>query len=82
MKEVAISDVQSNFSEYLKQAEDEEIVITHKGKPVGMLVGFESEEDLQDYQLENDPRFLQRIAVSRQSARDGRVVRLEDIDWE
>lgn len=36
----------------------------------------------EDYQLENDPRFLRRITASRQSARDGRVVRLKDIDWE
>jgi hypothetical protein len=51
----------------------------HEGQPVGILVGFESEED---YQLENDPRFLQRIAASRKSARAGQVVRLEDMNWE
>ncbi|KAM3101702.1 type II toxin-antitoxin system Phd/YefM family antitoxin [Phormidesmis sp. 146-12] len=79
---MTISDVQGNFSEYLRQAENEEILIMHEGKPVGMLVGFESEEDWQDYQLENDPRFLRRIAASRESARAGRVVRLEEIEWE
>ncbi|BAU14584.1 hypothetical protein LEP3755_51330 [Leptolyngbya sp. NIES-3755] len=81
MKEVTVSEVQNNFSEYLQLAEQEEILITDDGKPVGMLVGFESGEDLDDYRLENDPRFLRRIAKSRESVKAGNVVRLEDIDW-
>ena len=36
--------------------------------------------DWLDYQLENDPRFLQRIEESRQHIREGRGVRLEDIE--
>lgn len=82
MKEVTVSEVQNNFSEYLQLAEQEEIVITRDGKPVGLLVGFEANEDLEDYRLENDPRFLRRIAKSRESAKAGDVVRLEDIDWD
>lgn len=82
MKEVTVNEVQSNFFEYLRLAEQEEIIITRDGKPVGLLVGFEADEDLEDYRLENDPRFLRRIAKSRESARAGNVVRLEDIDWD
>lgn len=33
-----------------------------------------------DYQLENDPRFLARIESARQSLRQGRGVRIEDLD--
>lgn len=82
MKKVTVSEVQDNFSEYLRLAEEEEILITHEGKPVGLLVGFEADEDWEDYQLESDPRFLRRIAQSRESAKAGRVVRLEDVDWD
>lgn len=38
------------------------------------------DEDRFDHQLENDPRFLQRIEAARESIKAGRVVRLEDLD--
>jgi len=62
MKEVALSEMKDDLSRYLRLAEKEEIVITRHGKAAGVLIGFESEEDWFDYRLENDPRFLSRIA--------------------
>ena len=79
MKRVALSEVKDNLSEYLRQAEEEEIIITRHGKPAGVLVGFSSEDDWFDYRLENDPLFLRRIAEARQSLQAGAGVRLEDI---
>ena len=64
----------------LTLAEREEIVITRHGKPAGILVGFAGEDDWFDYRLENDPRFLNRIAQARESLRAGKGVQLEDID--
>ncbi|MER3425600.1 MAG: prevent-host-death protein, partial [Nitrospiraceae bacterium] len=61
------------------EAEKQEIVITRHGKPAGVLIGFESEDDWFDYKLENDPRFLQRIEQARKSLRTGRATRLEDV---
>jgi prevent-host-death family protein len=80
MKKVALSEVKDDLSKYLRLAEKEEIIITRHGKPAGVLIGFESEEDWFDYRLENDPRFLQRVEAARQSIREGRGVRLEEID--
>lgn len=80
MKKVALVDVESDLPKYLEMAEDEEVVITRDGKPAGVLIGFRSDEDWFDYQLENDPRFLKRIEASRESVKAGRVVRLEDLD--
>ena len=80
MKKIALSEVKDDLSKYLRLAEKEEIVITRHGKPAGILIGFESEEDWFDYRLENDPRFLRRIEKARQSIRAGRGVRLETID--
>ena len=80
VKEVPLSEVKDDLSRYLREAESCEIVITRHGKPAGVLIGFRSEDDWFDYRLENDPRFLKRIASARQSLRDGRGVRLEDID--
>jgi len=52
------------------------------GKPAGVLIGFESEEDWFEYRLEHDPRFLRRIERARASLRAGRGVRLEDLETE
>ncbi len=80
MKEVALSDVKDDLSRYLRQAAKEEIVITRHGKAAGLLIGFASEDDWFDYRLENDPRFLNRIAAARASLRAGLGVRLEDLE--
>ena len=80
VKEVPLSEVKDDLSRYLREAETQEIVITRHGKPAGVLIGFESEEEWFEYRLENDPRFLRRIEQARESLRAGRGVRLEDID--
>jgi prevent-host-death family protein len=82
MKEVPLSEIKDDLSRYLREAETEEIVITRHGKPAGVLIGFESEDDWFDYRLENDPRFLRRIEQARADLRAGRGVRLEDIETE
>ena len=79
MKKVSLTEVKDDLSRYLRLAEKEEIVITRHGKPAGVLVGFASEDDWFDYRLENDPRFLKRIAKARQSLREGKGIRLEDV---
>jgi prevent-host-death family protein len=81
MKEAALSDVKDDLSKYLHLAEKEEIVITRHGKPAGVLIGFQTEDDWLDYRLEHDPRFLERIAAARQSLRAGRGVKMEEIGW-
>ena len=79
VKEVPLSEIKDDLSRYLREAERREIVITRHGKPAGVLIGFESEEDWFEYRLENDPRFLRRIDQARNSLRAGRGVRLEDL---
>ncbi len=80
MKKVALSEVKDDLSKYLRLAEEEEILITRHGKPAGVLVGFGSEDDWFDYKLEHDPRFLQRIERARQSLRDGKGIRIEELE--
>jgi prevent-host-death family protein len=74
------------LSRYLREAETQEIVITRHGKPAGVLVGFESDEDWFEYRFEHDPRFLRRIEQARNSVRAGRGKRLAKLassvsDW-
>jgi prevent-host-death family protein len=82
MKRVALSDVKDDLSKYLRLAENEAILITRHGKPAGVLVGFASEDDWFDYKLENDPRFLQRIARARANLQAGKGVQFEDLPAE
>jgi prevent-host-death family protein len=82
VKQVPLSEVKDDLSRYLREAETQEIVITRHGKPAGVLIGFESEEDWFEYRLESDPRFLRRIEQARNSLQAGRGVRLEDIETE
>ena len=80
VKRVPLSEIQNDLSRFLREAEGEEIVITRNGKPAGLLIGFASEDDWLDYQLENDPRFLRRIESARKSLREGSGVRIEDVE--
>ena len=79
MKEVPLSEVKDDLSRFLREAETREIVITRHGRPAGVLIGFETEDDWFDYRLENDPRFLQRVEQARQSLRAGKGVKLEEV---
>jgi prevent-host-death family protein len=79
MKRVALSDVKDDLSKYLRLAEKEGIIITRHGKPAGVLIGFADDDDWFDYCLENDPRFLKRVAAARESLHAGEGIRLEDI---
>jgi prevent-host-death family protein len=80
MKKAALSDVKDDLSKYLRLGEKEGIVITRHGKPAGVLIGFADKDDWFDYSLENDPRFLKRIASAREKLRAGQGVLLEDIE--
>jgi prevent-host-death family protein len=79
IRQVPLSEIKDDLSRYLREAGKQEIVITRHGKPAGVLIGFENEDDWLDYRLENDPRFLRRIEGARKSLREKRGVRLEDV---
>ena len=76
---MALAKVKDDFSRYLKLAADQEIVITRHGRPAGVLIGFQSEDDWLEYRLENHPEFLRRIQAAREALRAGLGTRLEDI---
>jgi prevent-host-death family protein len=71
--------MKDDFSRYLRQAAGEEIVITRHGRPAGVLIGFESEEDWFEYRLEHHPEFLKQVQGARAALRRGKGVRLADI---
>ncbi len=82
MKTVTVADLQHDITHYLELAEEEDILILKNGKPVGFLHGFADEEELFDYHLETDPRFLERVKRARAQFRAGQGIRLEDVKSE
>ena len=82
MKTAAFADVKDRLSKFLREAEHEQIVITRHGRPAGVLIGFETEDDWFEYKLENDPRFLKRVAEARADLRSGKGVSWDDIQKE
>ena len=80
MKKVTVSAVKDDFSRMLRAAEKQQIVITRNGKPAGLLIGFASDDDWFDYCLENNPRFLRRVASARKAIRAGKGIPLEEIN--
>lgn len=77
---MALAKVKDDLSRYLRLATNGEIVITRHGKPAGVLIGFETEDDWFDYRLEHHPEFLRRVTEARSAIREGHGVRLEDIE--
>jgi prevent-host-death family protein len=77
MKTVALAKIKDDLSGYLRRAEREQIVITRHGKPAGILIGFETEDDWFEYRLEHNPEFLERVARARAALARGKGVRLE-----
>jgi prevent-host-death family protein len=80
VRQVPLSELRGDLSNLLKEAEKRDIIITRRGKPAGVLIGFASEDEWFEYRLENDARFLTRIAKARESARQGQSVAIEDLD--
>ncbi len=79
MRLATVSEIKRDLTRLLRVAASREIVITRRGKPAGVLIGFENEDDWLDYRLERNPEFLRRVAQARKDIRAGRGVRLEDV---
>jgi prevent-host-death family protein len=79
VRQVALARVKDDLSRFLRLAASQEILITRHGRPAGVLIGFESEEDWFDYRLEHHPEFVRRVAEAREAIRSGHGVRLEDL---
>jgi hypothetical protein len=79
VSQVLLSEISNDLFRFLGEAEGEEIVITRDRKPARLLIGFASEDDWFDYQLENDPRFTAPYRTGAQQLTRGRV-RIEDVE--
>ena len=76
---VPLTEVKDNFSEFIRRAGKEEIVVTIHGRPAAVIIGFEEEDDWMEYRLLNDESFLARVAESRRQYHEGKYKTLEEL---
>ena len=74
-----LSEIKDNFSEFIRRAAKEEIVVTIHGRPAAVIIGFEEEDDWLEYRLLNDEGFLARISVSRRQYQEGKYKTLDEL---
>jgi len=66
MKVVPLNEVKNRLSAYLELSKHEDIVVTKNGRAAAVLHGV-TDEDLEDYLFESDPRFIARIELLRRN---------------
>ena len=80
MIKVPLSKLKENFSDFIKRAGKEEVVVTIHGRPAAVIIGFEDEDDWLEYRLLTDERFLTRVSESRRQYRENRYKTLDQLD--
>ena len=65
MRFANVRELKNKTSEVLKLAKKEEVVVTSRGKPTAIIKGV-SEEDFEDYLLENNPKFLAALEKAKE----------------
>ena len=77
MRFVSVRELKANPSEFLRlAAKGETVVVATRGKPTAVLRAI-TEEELEDYLLENSPRIRRLVAEGERDRRAGRVTPLE-----
>lgn len=75
MKQIPIHEVEADLAGSLQLAEQENVVITRDGQPVGMLIGLAAAEHWEELLLQ-EPRFQAEIRRAREDVRAGRGMSL------
>ena len=78
MKIVPLNEVKNRFSTYLELSKHEDIVVTKNGRPAAILHAV-TDEDIEDYLFESDPRFIARIEALRREFQRGGGTPLADV---
>ncbi|MBI4766219.1 MAG: type II toxin-antitoxin system prevent-host-death family antitoxin [Deltaproteobacteria bacterium] len=79
MKRHTVSEAKNDICQIIREAEEEEILITRHGKPAAIVIGFRNEDDWFDYKMEHDENFLQKIYKAREEIRAGAFVTLDEL---
>ena len=64
MRTMTVFEAKNQFSKALKEAENDVVIVTRRGKPIAAIHAI-TEEDLEDYLLERSPKFWEMIRRAR-----------------
>ncbi|MEA1964626.1 MAG: type II toxin-antitoxin system Phd/YefM family antitoxin [Candidatus Aerophobetes bacterium] len=78
MKFIPIREAKAKFSEILRDAKKEDIIITSWGKPKALLQNLE-EEDFEDYIISHSKKIRDSIEKSWEAYKRGELTSLDEI---
>ena len=78
MKIASVADVKAHFSAFLRASKHGPVVVTRNGKPAGVLLSVNDEDELERLALAYSPKFQKVLGLARQQIREGRGIRHED----
>ena len=76
MKTATIKEAKDQLPALMKSAGP--VIVTHHGKPAGVIIGFATEADYLDWKIENDPRFRSLMEKSLVQKSAGKTVSAAD----
>jgi len=65
MKIASVADVKAKLSAYLRGSQEGPVIVTRNGKPVGVLLSVEDEEELERLLLAYSPRLRKILLAAR-----------------
>ena len=78
MKVANTVELKNKTNELLRDVvKGEPVIITYRGKPAASLTAL-TEDDLEDFILENSPSIRKKIAKAEEDIRAGKIVSLDD----
>jgi prevent-host-death family protein len=78
MKVANTVELKNKTNELLRDVvKGEPVIITYRGKPAASLTPL-TEDDLEDFILENSPSIRKRIAKAEEDIRAGKIISLDD----
>jgi len=78
MKIASVADVKAHFSAFLKASKRGPVVVTRNGKPAGVLLSIDDEDEIERLTLAYSPKFQKVLGLARLQIREGRGIRHED----
>ena len=74
MKIASVADVKARFSAYLKESENGPVIVTRNGRPAGVLLAVQDEDEIERLIVSYTPRLREILEAARQRIREGRGI--------
>ena len=69
MRIASVADVKAKFSSFLRESKGGPVIVTRNGRPVGVLLSMEDEEEIERLLLAYSPELQKVLATGKQQIR-------------